>query len=76
MSRNKQRNHQQPDHKKQTTTTDTEPDIISNMPSQEEVGNGVNSTPEEIKKLGGVSKLRARIKARRDAAKEAEQPKV
>jgi hypothetical protein len=41
-----------------------------------EIGNGVNSTPEEIKKLGGIEKLRAKIKAKREIAKAAEQPRV
>lgn len=42
----------------------------------DEIGNGVNSTPEEIKQLGGLEKLRAKIKAKNEAAKNAEQPRV
>lgn len=41
-----------------------------------EIGNGINSTPEEIKQLGGLEKLRAKIKAKNEAAKNAEQPRV
>jgi hypothetical protein len=41
-----------------------------------EIGAGVNSTTEEIEQLGGLAKLRAKIKAKQDKAKNAKQPRV
>jgi hypothetical protein len=59
----------------------TEEEKPINDPSDESqpsygTGNGVNSTPAEIKKLGGIEKLRARINAKRELAKLAKQPRV
>lgn len=41
-----------------------------------EISDGVNSTPDEIKSLGGIHKLRAKIKAKQEAARAAKQPRV
>jgi hypothetical protein len=40
------------------------------------VGEGVNSTPEEIAAMGGLAKFRAKLKAKHEAAKNAEQPRT
>jgi hypothetical protein len=63
------------DEKKEEAQTPSEASIKS-IPSREEIGNGVNSTPAEIKKLGGIHKLRSKIQAKRNTAKNAQQPRV
>lgn len=40
------------------------------------IGNGVNSTPEEIEQMGGLEKFRAKLKAKHEAAKNAQQPRT
>lgn len=62
----------------QTKETESEklPEVTEENVQEEKISAGVNSTKEELRKFGGVAKMRARLQAKRERALKAQQPKM